>query len=181
MVPGRAGAGVSIRELANYGQAVLGSWTFDGAAGIACLCLIAAVSFYFVGESVGPRSPIPLSILDEAARLAAAGEIDRGIALLDQVLQLSPRLWQARQYRGQMRLAEPDAVESALKDFTEAIRLAPDEPDLYILRGHVFSLLGQDSFARADLEVARPTGWSRGTSGVSPSRKPRGRLFVIVL
>ena len=79
--------------------------------------------------------------------------------------KLSPRLWQARQYRGQMRLAEPDAVESALKDFTEAIRLAPDEPHLYILRSHVFSLLGRDSFARADLEVAARLGGDSGAEG----------------
>jgi hypothetical protein len=32
-----------------------------------------------------------------------------------------------------MRLEEPDAAESALQDFTEAIRLAADEPHLYIL------------------------------------------------
>ena len=44
-----------------------------------------------------------------------------------------------------MHLGEPDGTESALKDFTEAIRLAPDEPHLYILRSHVLTLLGQDS------------------------------------
>jgi Tfp pilus assembly protein PilF len=47
-----------------------------------------------------------------------------------------------------MRLGEPDAAESALQDFTEAIRLAPDEQHLYILRSHVFTLLGQESSAR---------------------------------
>ena len=57
-----------------------------------------------------------------------------------------------------MRLAEPDAAESALKEFTEAIRLAPGEPHLYILRSHAFSLLGDDSSARADLEAAARLG-----------------------
>jgi hypothetical protein len=56
-------------------------------------------------------------MLDEAIRLVASGETDRGLALLDDALRLSPRLWQARQYRGQMRLGEPDAAESALQDF----------------------------------------------------------------
>jgi len=136
----------------------LGSWRFDGATGIACLCLIAAAYLYFVGRERRPPLPDSAVILDEAIRLAAAGETERGIALLDKALQLSPRLWQARQYRGQMRLGEPDAVESALKDFTEAIRLAPDEPHLYILRSHVFSLLGHDSAARADLGAAARLG-----------------------
>ena len=60
-----------------------------------------------------------------------------------------------------MRLGEPDCTESALKDFTEAIRLAPDEPHLYILRSHVLTLLGHDSSARADLET--PLGWEATT------------------
>jgi tetratricopeptide (TPR) repeat protein len=136
----------------------LGSWRFDDATGIACLCLIAAAYLYFAGRERRPTIPDSAVILDKAIQLAASGDIDQGIALLDKELQLSPRLWQARQYRGQMRLGEPDAVESALKDFTEAIRLAPDEPHLYILRSHVFSLLGHDSAARADLEAAARLG-----------------------
>ncbi|MGB7759625.1 MAG: hypothetical protein WBL61_07350 [Bryobacteraceae bacterium] len=137
---------------------LLGSWGFDGASGIACLCLVAAAYFHFAGRK--RRSPIPDSatFLDEAIRLAASGETERGIAVLDQALRLSPRLWQAREYRGQIRLGEPDAAECALDDFTEAIRLAPDEPHLYILRSHVFALLGRESSARADLEAAARLG-----------------------
>lgn len=135
----------------------LGSWRFGDATGIACLCLLAAAYLYFAGRE---RHPIPDSavILDKAIQLAASGDIHQGIALLDKELQLSPRLWQARQYRGQMRLGEPNAIESALKDFTEAIRQAPEEPHLYLLRSHVFHLLGHDSAARADLEAAARLG-----------------------
>jgi len=132
----------------------LGSWEFDGATGIACLCLVAAAYLYFAGRVRRPPIPDSATILGEAIRLAASGETGQGIALLDEALRLSPRLWQARQYRGQIRLAESDAAESALRDFTEAIRLAPDEPHLYILRSHVFDLLGRDSSAQADLETA---------------------------
>ena len=144
------------------GKLFLGGWGFDGAPGIACLCLVAAAYLHFVGRE--RRQPIPDSaaMLDEAIRLAASGETDRGLALLDDALRLSPRLWQARQYRGQMRLGEPDAAESVLQDFTEAIRLAPDEPHLYILRSHVFTLLGQESSARADLEAAARLGGDTG-------------------
>jgi hypothetical protein len=42
-------------------------------------------------------------------------------------------------------------------------RLAPDEPHLYILRSHVFTLLGQESSARADLEVAALLGGDTGS------------------
>ncbi|HMC57821.1 MAG TPA: hypothetical protein VKJ01_01395 [Candidatus Solibacter sp.] len=136
------------------GVLFLGSWGFDGSLGIACLCLIAAAYLHLAGRAPRPPLPDPSTILDEAIHLAASGETDRGIQLLDEVLRLSPRLWQARQYRGQMRLVEPDAAEAVLQDFTEAIRLAPEEHHLYVLRSHVFTLLGRDSSARADLETA---------------------------
>jgi tetratricopeptide (TPR) repeat protein len=141
----------------------LGSWGFDGATGIACLCMAAAAYLYFAGRESRPPIPDSAAILAEAIRLAALGEIDQGLALLDEALRLSPRLWQARQYRGQMRLGRPDAAESALQDFSEAIRLAPGEAHLYILRSHVFALLGNDSSARADLETAAHLDGDGGT------------------
>jgi tetratricopeptide (TPR) repeat protein len=146
------------------GKLFLGSWGFDDAPGIACLCLAAAAYLYIAGRKRRPPIPDSAAFLDEAIRLAASGATDRGLALLDEALRLSPRLWQARQYRGQMHLGEPDAAELALKDFTEAIRLAPDEPHLYLLRGHVFTLLGRDSSARADLEAAARLGGDGGAA-----------------
>jgi tetratricopeptide (TPR) repeat protein len=145
------------------GKLFLGRWGFDGAPGIACLCLVAAAYLHFAGRDRRPPIPDSAAILDEAIRLAASGETGRGIALLNEALRLSPHLWQARQYRGQIRLGEPGAAESALQDFTEAIRLAPDEPHLYVLRSHVFTLLGRESSARADLETAARLGGDTGT------------------
>ena len=136
------------------GRLFLGSWRFDGALDLACLCLVAAAYLYFAGRESRPPLPDSAAVLDEALRLAASGATSRALALLDEALRLSPHLWQARQYRGQIRLGQSDGVEAALKDFTEAIRLAPGEPHLYILRSEVFTLLGRDTFARADLETA---------------------------
>jgi tetratricopeptide (TPR) repeat protein len=144
------------------GRLFLGSWRFDGALDLAGLCLVVAAYLYFVGRESRPPIPDSAAILDEALRLAALGETGRGLALLDEAIRLNPRLWQARQYRGQMGLEDPTAAESAIKDFTEAIRLAPDEPHLYILRSHVFTLLGYDSSARADLEAAARLGGETG-------------------
>ena len=143
---------------------LLGNWGFDGARSIACMCLLAAAYLYFAGRA--RRSPLPDSAttLGEAIRLAASGETDRAIALLNEELQLSPHFWQACEYRGQMRLGDPDAAESALRDFTEAIRLAPDEAHLYILRSHIFTLLGRESSARADLETAARLGADNAAS-----------------
>jgi tetratricopeptide (TPR) repeat protein len=136
------------------GKLFLGSWRFDGALEIACLCLVAAAYLYFAGRESRPPIPDSAAMLDAALHLAELGETGRGLALLDEALRLSPSLWQAWEYRGQIRLGEPDAAESAIEDFTEAIRLAPGEPHLYILRSHAFTLLGRDSSARADLEAA---------------------------
>jgi tetratricopeptide (TPR) repeat protein len=139
----------------------LGSWGFDGAPTVACLCLLAAAYFYIAGREERPAVPDSAAILDAAIRLAAAGESGRAILLLDDALRLSPDLWQAWQYRGQIRLAGPDAAEQALQDFNEAIRLSPGEAHLYALRSQAFTLLGQESLARADLEAAARLGGDR--------------------
>jgi tetratricopeptide (TPR) repeat protein len=156
----RAALGLAIlfASLPLASKLLLGGWGFDDAPAIACLCLVAAAYLYFAGRVRRPPIPDSATMLGEAIQLAAAGETGRGIALLNRALRLSPRLWQAREYRAQIRLDQPDAAESALRDFTEAIRLAPNEPHLYILRSHVLTLLGQESSARADLETAARLG-----------------------
>jgi tetratricopeptide (TPR) repeat protein len=146
------------------GRLFLDSWRFDGALELAGLCLFAAAYLYFAGRESRPPIPDSAAILDEAIRLAALGETDRVLVLLDEAIRLSPDLWQARQYRGEMRLGKPDGAEAALSDFSDAIRLAPDEPHLYILRSYVFTLLGHDSAARADLEAATRLGGDTGAT-----------------
>ncbi len=146
---------------------LLGNWGFDGALGIACLCLVAAAYLYLSGRASQPPLPDPATILGEAIRLAASGESDQAIALLNEAFRLSPGLWQAREYRGQIRLGDSTAVESALRDFTDAILLAPTEPHLYILRSHVYTLLGRESDARADLDTAARLGSEYADDGLS--------------
>ena len=147
------------------GKLLFGGWGFDDAAGIAFLCLAAAAYLYFVARTGRPSIPDPAAALDVALRQAAAGETARGLAQLDEILRQNPGLWQAWQYRGQMRLAEPEAAEAALADFTEAIRLAPGEPHLYVLRSHAFTLLGA-RFARSRRSGnRRPPGRRRRDSG----------------
>jgi regulator of sirC expression with transglutaminase-like and TPR domain len=51
-------------------------------------------------------------------------------------------VWQAFQYRGELYLRQ-QAFDAALRDLNEAIRLAPEEPHLYVLRGQAQSLPGQ--------------------------------------
>jgi tetratricopeptide (TPR) repeat protein len=139
-------------------RVILGNWGFDEAPAIACLLLVAAAYLYLAGRVRQPPIPDSATILGEAIRMAASGETNRGIALLNEAFRLNPRLWQAREYRGHIRLEEFAAAESALQDFTDAIRLAPAEPHLYILRSHVFTLLGRESAARADLDTAERLG-----------------------
>jgi hypothetical protein len=50
-----------------------GSWGFDGAPEIACLCLVAAAYLYFAGRVRRPPIPDSATILGEAIRLAASG------------------------------------------------------------------------------------------------------------
>jgi tetratricopeptide (TPR) repeat protein len=82
-------------------------------------------------------------MLDQAFQLALSGQIDLAIALLTETIRLSPQLWQAFQYRGELYLRQ-QSFEAALQDLNEAIRLAPEEPHLYILRGQAQSPPGED-------------------------------------
>lgn len=132
----------------------MGTWGFDGAFEVACLCLILGTYFHLVSRRRPPAIPDAATLLDRAIRLALEGRTDRAILLLTEAIRLSPRLWQAFEYRGGLYLLEPETVDAALDDFTEAIRLAPDEPHLYVLRGQAHRLLGDEMSARNDCEMA---------------------------
>jgi tetratricopeptide (TPR) repeat protein len=131
----------------------LGGWGFDGAAEIGCLCLIAGVYFYIVSRRF-PAVPDPATILERAGERAASGRPDRAIALLTEGIRLSPELWQAYQYRGELYLQQGGQTDAARHDFSEAIRLAPGEPHLYLLRGRVYSLTGDEVAAQGDYAKA---------------------------
>ena len=119
----------------------LGVWGFDGAAEIACLCLILGTYLHIAGRRAARAMPDPASMLDQAIQLASSGQVDEAIALLTETIRLSPHLWQAFQYRGELYLHQ-QSLDAALRDLDEAIRLAPEEPHLYLLRGQAQSLLG---------------------------------------
>lgn len=76
------------------------------------------------------------------------------MSLLTQAVRQSPRFWQAYQYRGELYVRQRESWDAALQDFTEAIRLAPNESHLYELRAKVHSLLGDDRSAQRDSERA---------------------------
>jgi tetratricopeptide (TPR) repeat protein len=132
---------------------LLGGWGFDGAAEIGCLCLIAGAYFHIVSRRF-PVVPDPATMLERAGERAASGRPDRAIALLTEGIRLSPQLWQAFQYRGELYLLQGEQAEAALQDFSEAIRLAPRERHLYLLRGRAYSLLGDESSAQSDFACA---------------------------
>jgi Flp pilus assembly protein TadD len=141
----------------------LGNWGFDGAAELACLCLLAAAYFHIAGRRF-PAIPDPATTLERAGERVSEGRNDQAIALLTEEIRLSPQLWQAFQYRGELLLAQTQA-EAALRDFSEAIRLAPGEAHLYVLRGHAYNQLGDESASRSDYARA---GELQG--GVSPGQ-----------
>jgi tetratricopeptide (TPR) repeat protein len=119
------------------GRLLLGEWAFEGAGGIAGLWLVAGAYLHIRGRRL-PASPDPAAMLDDAIQRIAAGETRRALRLLDRAIHENPWFWQAYQCRGEIRLALGNAA-TALADFDEAIRLAPEEPHLRELREQAVS------------------------------------------
>jgi tetratricopeptide (TPR) repeat protein len=144
-----------------------GVWGFEGATELSVLCLMAGAYFHLRGRK-SVQVPDSAMILDQALGLAQQGQTDAAIALLTEAIRLSPRLWQAFQYRGELQLSERHSAGAALDDLDEAIRLAPEEPELYSLRGKAYELAGNEPRAQRDYEraAALRAGGSDGPSGV---------------
>ena len=136
------------------GRLILGAGGFDGAGQIAFFCFVLGAYFHILGRPGFHPLPDAATILDQAIRLAAAGKPEEGIVLLTRAIHLTPRLWQAFQYRGQLYLCQPDSVPAAVRDFNKAILLASNEPHLYLLRGQALRLLGDEVSARVDFDTA---------------------------
>jgi cytochrome c-type biogenesis protein CcmH/NrfG len=110
---------------------VFGTWEFIGAGEMACLLLMAGTYFHVRSRRYVTKAD-PATLLDQASRLAVNGEIDKAVGLLTRVIRQNPKLWQAYQYRGELRL-RIGHFDLAAQDFSKAIRLAPDEPHLRVL------------------------------------------------
>jgi len=110
----------------------LGVWGFESAGGVAGLFLVAGTYLHILARRALKAMPYPAEMLDEALALARFGHVDEAIALLTKAIRASPWLWQAYQYRGELYLSQ-QLPERAAEDFSEAIRLAPEEPHLRVL------------------------------------------------
>jgi tetratricopeptide (TPR) repeat protein len=148
------GLAILLASLPVASRVFLGSWGFPEAADLSFLCLAAGAYLEITGRRRLRALRDDAAALEKALSLATEGRIEPAIAILTRAIRLSPRLWQAYQYRGQLRLRESDSWGDALADFNEAIRLAPKESHLYALRSEAYRQLGDDSSARRDSETA---------------------------
>lgn len=119
------------------GRLILGEWAFEGAGGVAGLWLALGAYLHIRSRRQWPAAD-PAALLDDAIQSVAAGDTRRALRLLDRAIAENPWFWQARQCRAEVRLHLGDA-EGAMADFDEAIRLAPEEPHLRVLREQAVS------------------------------------------
>jgi tetratricopeptide (TPR) repeat protein len=126
------------------GKLFLGSWGFEDATLLAVLCFLVAAYLHIRGRRSAHPAPDDAALLDQAIQLAASGQPAEAIALLTEAIRLSPRLWQAFQYRGELYLQRGSA-DAALQDFDRAIGLAPNESHIHVLRGYAQALLATES------------------------------------
>jgi tetratricopeptide (TPR) repeat protein len=128
------------------GKLLLGVWTFRGAVELACLCLIVGAYLHLLGRDRAPVIPDTADLLAKAIELASGGDLDAAIAVLTEAIRLSPRCWQAYEYRSALLLAQQNPA-AALDDAAAAILLAPQEEHLYALRARARQLLESDALA----------------------------------
>jgi len=138
------------------GWLFLGGWGFPGAGELSALCFLLGLYLYIRSRRAS-RLPDSAALLERAIGLAASGQAGEAIAVLTKTIRLSPQFWQAFQHRGSLHL-RAHAFQTAIEDFTAAIRLAPEEAHLYALRGQALELLGDDRAARKDYETAFSLG-----------------------
>ena len=135
------------------GRILMGSWAFQGAGELAGLCLVLGTYLHFVGQRHRVLRD-DAAALERALQLAAAGQTGTALRQLSEIIQVNPRLWQARQFRGQVYVRSHESWDRAMEDFSEAIRLAPKEAHLYVLRAQLHSVMGDDAAAQQDYQAA---------------------------
>ena len=116
------------------GKLLLGEWGFPDATLLSVLCVLAAAYLYLRGRNFR-AAPDPAALLDQSIQFAASGRSGEAIALLTEAIRVSPGLWQALQYRGEMYL-QLGSIDDAMRDFDQASALAPEESHIRVLRGY---------------------------------------------
>jgi tetratricopeptide (TPR) repeat protein len=139
-----------------------GRWGFSDATAVAVIGLLLGTYFHLAGRHYSSL-PDSAVLLDQAIRAAAQGRIRKPIRLLSEAIEHDPQLWQAWEYRAGLYVKRRE-LDLALRDLTEAIRLAPGEPHLYLRRAEVHRLAGNAAVASSDEESASASSRSRSRS-----------------
>ena len=126
---------------------VLGVWAFQEAGAISVICFAIAAYLHLRSRGRMPTIPDSATLMDRASRLTASGRMAKAISVLTKALGLDRRLWQAFQYRAELRASQGD-YRGALEDVSQAIRLAPREEHLYQLRARLDHAMGPDETSR---------------------------------
>jgi serine/threonine protein kinase len=133
------------------------------AAGTITMLLLAAAFFvltvlFFGGGFFHPAKWGDTNSTEEVIRIArdliAQNLNPEALSLLTTHLIAHPREWQAYQCRGQLYCNCLNSPELAVKDFTEAIALAPTEAHLYVFRAQAYSRARDLVAAREDYDSA---------------------------
>jgi len=96
------------------------------------------------------RESAALLLIIATQRAGRANEaLDRANLLIDQ----NPESVEARVLHAELE-SEAGRLEAARVDYDEAIRLAPERPDLYAARAKILAQLGKDALASRDLQTA---------------------------
>ena len=110
-----------------------------------------------------------------------AGELDRGVALLDQALVLNPNLSSAWFLGGYLRVLRGDS-DAAIGHFTHALRLSPLDPETYRMQAgmalaHLFAGRFDEASAWAEKALAYLPGFLAAAAFAAASHALAGRAI----
>lgn len=117
------------------------------------LCLYAALILTGSASSTALQAQTATELGERGMERIENGDLDGGIADLDQALKADPTYAEAYFARG-FAWNKKDEFDKAIADFTQAIRLEPNQPDPRYNRGRMWEKKGEYDKAIADYREA---------------------------
>lgn len=117
------------------------------------IAALVVLSFVLLGQAAAPPPQTPKQLYDRAAKFVEAGSFRFAVGDLNRVLRAEPSNVDALKLRG-TAYAKIQEYDKAYEDLSAALKLSPQNPDIYEARADALDAAGRLSESRADRDQA---------------------------